>query len=284
MRAPGPLTLAALALFGNESFFTASAQASQTNSTAAALAMCRAHRVPFYAMRGNVNGPFTNGVCETIEAYAATGAERDFGSYVGWGLLQWFTMFNDTDVAWSALGIAHFYACNALVTRAAQAPGPWSFNVRRAIWASDGRTTKKPTMTLPSMVVLSLLLLVEVLVLLRLAYYAWRTPTWTGTFKSLTVVQLANAMEKDALPPAGIYGEDEMRMLQQLDGRVGVEVRPEGKEGGEVRRLVHGGMEPVVELWSGGLTQRRGPSGGSLSVEPRPSRDSAAERHCETGE
>lgn len=281
MKASGPLTLTALALFGNESFFAASAQASQINSSTAALAMCRAHRVPFYAMSSNLEYAVTGSACHDIENRAARDTDRDFGWDMADGLLNWFTLFNDTAVARSALGIAHYYACAAVLSRAAQAVNSADL---RTIWTSDGRATKKPTMALPSMVALSFLLLVEVVVLLRVAYYAWRTPTWTGTFKSVTVAQLANSMDKDTLPPAGMCSVDEMRMLRQLDGRVGFEVRQDGKEGGEVRRLVHGGTEPVVQLRSDGVTQKRGLSGISSSVEPRPSRDSAAERDSETGE
>lgn len=98
-------------------------------------------------------------------------------------------------------------------------------------------------MSLASLVILSLMLVVEVAALVLLGWYIWRTPAWTSTLKSLTVAQLANAMDKDTLPPARTMDDKALKVLHKVDGRVGVAFS--GDEDGKplMQQLMHGGPE-----------------------------------------
>lgn len=244
LMAPGPLAITAVALFGNESLFGTMTRANTINGSNAAARLCEAYRVPFLAARMYFNGYDVNGyACDSDEP---DGTADQGGDQVPWDaasqLLQWFNIFSDPTNARGALGMGAFYACDALLYLSAQEAATYR---PREIWTSDGRTTRKPAMTVPSMVILSVLLMAEVGILLWIAYYAWRTPTWTSTLKSLTVAQLANALEEDTLPPAGCRADEHAEVLRRLDGRVGVAVKPGSNNKAEVRRLAFGGSEPL---------------------------------------
>lgn len=234
-KAPGPLALSAVALFGNESHFAAAQRASALNDTATSRSLCDTARLPFASIARLANTVQGHSCSASVAADPAWAAATQ--------LLWWFQSFNSTDAfPPTALGFATFYANDALLALASL--GNDVFN-RRVVYASDGRTTQKPRVPLPALVALSVLLLVEVAGLLAVAYYAWKTPTWTDTLKSATVARLANAMERDTLPPAGWHGEDHQAVFERLEGRIGVAVRP-GEDGeGEVRQLVHGGSEAL---------------------------------------
>lgn len=254
MNAPGPLTISAIALFGNESFYGMSKRTSELNSSSAAISLCQSYRVPFLAAYANflsLEGSTCYGIIG-MSTYEWE-ADEDWGASIAWQLLRWFTLFNDTDAATAALGMATYYASDALLTHA---QGPFEYDAR-TIYSSDGRITQKPSMSLPSLIVLSVLLAFEVAILLHIAYYAWETPAWTNTFKSATVAQLANALDRDTLPPAGCSDEEKLKSLRRLDGRIGVAVRPGGDGRPEVRQLVHGGTEPLVPLHAARLRRMR---------------------------
>lgn len=257
-RAPGPLAISSVALFGNESFFAASKRASALNTTAALESMCQGYRWPF-GVNTNLNQFGAHGTqCPDLMEDGLASAASTVAN-PGWTvteeLLNWFQNFGsgpDDAYALAALQFATFYASDALLTQAASAD-----EEGRTIYASDGRPTQRPIMALPSLIILSVLLAVETYLLLRIAYYAWRTPTWTSTFKALTVAQLANAMKANSLPPAGCHDEEKLKILRRLDGRIGVAVRPDGDGKPEVRQLVYGGSEPLLPANITRLRKRR---------------------------
>lgn len=254
LRAPGPLTISAVALFGNESFFSDSKRLSAANTTDTEKVLCEPHSIPFKSndFLGKLTG---DSYCDRMNiTYFTTGENQ----LIADRLLNWFTdWFNQTDYAKGALGLAMFYANNALLTNAAIDPynpdelmdetdADYKVAYPRLIYTSEGLTTPKPSMALYSLILLSVLLIVEVVLLVWLARYAWKTPTWTSTFKSLIVAQLANAMEKGTLPSAGRHSKNDLKILKQMDGRIGVEVRSGIDGESEVRQLMHGGSESVL--------------------------------------
>lgn len=251
-RAPGPLTISAVALFGNQSFFGESRRVAALNSTAATTTFCESSRIPLAA---NTDASFISYVypwrCDSLrEGYVADDAP-DWN--VARVTLDWFAVFNSSDAAPKAFEYAMFYATDALMEQASR--HKW-IRYLRLIYASDGRMTQKPLVSLPSLILLSVLLAIEVVLLLRIAYYAWSTPAWTSTLKSLSVAQLANAMNEDTLPPTGCSDKESLKVLSRMDGRIGVGVMGEREIRQEVRRLVHGGREPILQPSFGRPTKK----------------------------
>jgi hypothetical protein len=262
MHAPGPLGVSAVALFGNESWFGMAKRALQWNTVAAAVDLCQSYRMPFITSDEYDFHDFSI-LCTQIPLEAAnqsllpstTYGPAHYGSDITQQLLSWFVMFNNTSfgsqnsttynttsdtslVAVTAIGIATFYANEALLTLSAQ-----DEIGGRPIYPNVGRTTQRPFMSLPSMIILTVLLIAEVIGLVLIAFYAWRTPAWTNTLTSLTVAQLAHHMDKGFLPPPGSGDTKHVDVLHQLDGRVGVAVVGNNDKS-VVEYIVHGGPDP----------------------------------------
>lgn len=236
LNAPGPLAISAVALFGNESFFGMSKRAMQVGSRVAMEDLCQTYRIPFLSADRPDFLDF-NGNCQrtTLESGEPESADQ-YGYDITSQLLSWFRAFNDTSAAVNALGIATYYASEALLTQGANAA-----HGSRSIYSSDGRTTQRPSMSIGSMIALCALLAVEVVGLTLIAVYRWRTPTWTSTLRSLTVAQLANTMDRGTLPSAGSSNDRVLQVLHQIDGRVGVAVVDNDGGKSVVEQLVHGG-------------------------------------------
>ena len=254
MDAPGPLAISAVAIFGNESYVAATQRAARTNTSAAAAELCRSQRMPFL-LSGGLGFGDGGSLCTTILARARggdAGVEFDYSNEVLSRLLFLYRAFNRTDAATDAFAIAGFYASEALLTQSTRYAT--ERHLSRTLFTSPGRSTTKPSVSLAAMIIMSVLLAVEVLSLVLLAVYIHRTPSWTRTLKSTDIAQLAHAMDRGTLPPAGSPKQNVYEALQAVDGRVGVETTADG-----ATHIVHGGsgtlcvttgqMRERVEAW-----------------------------------
>lgn len=234
--APGPLAIAAVAVFGNESFFNSASKAATTNSTAAALQICQDANIPFLRLDRSDFMDFEN-ACVNWDSGSA---DRFKGYFPNLLLMSWIEQLNKTKTMETAFGAAMFYANQAVLTQAAQLT-----SASRPIYTSGGLTVQKPTMAFASLVILSILILFEVAGLLYLAIYISRHPTWTNSLNAIAVAQLAASLAPGTLPPAGSSDERQLEALHKLDGHVGVDTEESQPPAPLTQRLVLGGLGPM---------------------------------------
>jgi hypothetical protein len=233
---PGPLTVSAMALFGNESFF---GTARSGTDEAAARSICQGQMIPFANQFPDYfeadSDPCFDTAVEPVEVVDPSDTVNL--------LLNWIRFLNYTDTAETALAAAVFYANQATLSLSLQASGDGV----RDIYSSQGLTTQKPIVSLASIIVLSSLLFIEIFGLIALAVYILRTPTWTASFNSYTIAQLARSLNDDVLPPPGVDDEECNAALNKAHGIIGLVNDKEPQSGRWVQRLALGGLVPMHE-------------------------------------
>ena len=234
--APGPLAIAAVAVFGNESFFSAASRAAITNSTAAAMRICQDAQIPFLRMDRSDFDMFSNPCVN----WNRGSPNRFKGYFPNLLLMSWIAQFNKTETMETAFGAAMFYSNQAVLTQAAQLTG-----ASRPIYTTGGLRVQKPTMAFASLVILSILILFEVAGLLYLAIYISRHPTWTNSLNAIAVAQLAASLAPGTLPPAGSSDERQLEALHKLDGHVGIDTGDPQSSGLLTQRLMLGALDPI---------------------------------------
>ena len=217
----GPLIITALAIFGNGTFFNTLALANDTGSDA--LKICNQLYFPFPSL-------FSPSSSTTDPAPTCS---PNGNGLLASALLEWLSVFMDSENLEQALTVTMFSVCNALVQ-----PDWWRYV--RTVYASPGTDVLKPNMSPIVMIMITSLIALQVFTLLGLAIYASTRPTWTESLDSFAVLRLGAAMAAD-LPIISPLEDDELAVLDEKEGWIG---QQEGE--GELKRLVIGGsMNPM---------------------------------------
>lgn len=92
----------------------------------------------------------------------------------------------------------------------------------RIIYTAPGETVQRPRASTAGIIVVSVLVVVQLLGLLYLAWYIYQVPTWTYMLDALAIAQIAKSLETSDIPSLGARSNREFQHLQCVDGTVGI--------------------------------------------------------------
>ena len=246
---PGPLMTAAIAMFGNSSFFATATDYKSDEAYNASVAnlgnrrptrmeeICRAGKVPFANLKWNLYAELPLGSCSreyyhdlSYPEYDEATSTRDRLEDTLYAVL---VRFSTSTLAYGVerpegsappeaselLETAMFFANKELLTSTAT---QFWFDSGRKIWYSPGSLIIRPSVSPAALGVISTLIFLQVAALLALLWYIYTVPTWTSSLNSVAVAQLTRRLADDDLPAIGRLDDKSLRKLEQLDGVVGV--------------------------------------------------------------
>ncbi|KAF1944901.1 hypothetical protein EJ02DRAFT_339903 [Clathrospora elynae] len=243
-KASGPLALSAVALFGNISWFSnvSKYSANITHDTTTA----GSDQSSWYQMCAGM--PFST-LSELYGIrwyfYAAESCQSSLvsqmlsGSTVRYDSLprlryQWLKQFappthsNDTGKLEALLQISAFVTNQALLNHYAPTVdhtlvGGGNFRGRK-VYTSPGYPVLKPDVSVAVLSVMTILIGLQLLGLLCLAWYIYHVPSWTGSLDAMAVAHIGARLGQQNLLLAGVSGDRERdaRGLQRVDGLIGV--------------------------------------------------------------
>ena len=234
----GPFLTAIVAVFGPNTFFDT--VASNSNYTDADQLACMQLRYPFTGLS------FSNGYIAGVPPWNQSDPSLNCPSHdpsddpvpplLG-ALLGWLPNFGDPAKATAALTLATYAASNAILN---VGPGLQDF----LLLACAGSGLQKPTMSVATMVVITLLLAAQLAGLAFLAFYASRHPSWTESLDAWAMLRIGAEIGSD-VPAVSALKAQRATILDEQKGWVG-DAGVERREGQvEWRELVLGGRERV---------------------------------------
>jgi hypothetical protein len=235
----GPLMTSVLALFGPGSWLDGLANLTSArdedrdtldtlNSDQPALLSALCDAVPF--------GQFT------FSSLSDTYGHEDCGN----SMLRLMMTYSDHMSRWSSnttaesrLNVAMFLANQAALTSHTAGILPWQTDTGREIYTAPGIKVSKPDVSLPSLIILSIIVGLQILGLLWLGCWIAMRPTWTRTLDAMAIARVAASLDPGLLPPFRTLGQKDWEKLARVDGLVGAQVQeahPEQQQGsGAVR-------------------------------------------------
>ncbi|KAJ9156668.1 hypothetical protein NKR23_g1010 [Pleurostoma richardsiae] len=254
LKTPGPLMIAALALFGNSSFFVAAKNATEDTMEATVDIICQQSTVPFdsygsdFASLSTAPAKYAVDICDPTSGARLANSSYNLDQLV-WGSLQGFS---DNDTAKEMLEITMYFANEIHLTSIGlqdQVSG-------RTVYTSPGTQVSKPRRSLPGIVIISLLISLQVIALVGLAWYTASTPTWTTKLDAFALARIG-ARLGPRLRDAGLdfdIGDHAgsvaaLKALGKMNGLIGIEEHEKGEE----RRLlpIESRIESELELGEG---------------------------------
>lgn len=207
---PGPLMAAALALFGNHSFFDTARTAPDDDFGLISDTVCNGMMIPFSRYSNNISLAKIGGHLCTQQATPAATQNNTLHVLV-WNFIS---LFNDPNVAIQLLEVTTYFANEAHLTLAAGAAakifdaaheearrmnstlppssciGEQGAQVGRTIYSSPGTTIIKPRESVAGVIIISILVALQVAGLLLLAYYTCSSPTWTPSLNAYALARI----------------------------------------------------------------------------------------------
>ena len=237
---PGPFLTAILAIFGSNSFFTATAASSNYTSTYTTLQLCAQLRYPFTGLQsssqlGNPDSQILdiNWTPEsTLLDCPLSLRSDDPAPPLLRALMSWMPNFGNKDTATAALTLATYAAGNAILNIGAGENVDFYF-----ISTSAGTGIQKPTIPLAGIVVVSLLLAAQIVGLTLLALYASRSATWTASLDSFAMLRIGAEIGKEDMPAVSALEAKNANVLDERKGWVGDAETDSREEGVDVRDL-----------------------------------------------
>lgn len=145
-------------------------------------------------------------------------------------LLRLMTTYSDHLGRWrlnttagDRLTTAMFLANRAALTSHTEGYLPWQQDTGREIYTAPGITVRKPVVSLPSLIVLSVIVGVQIVVLLGLGWWLLKYPTWTRTLDAMAVARIAASIDPGLLPPFRHVGQKDWAKLAHVDGVIGAQ-------------------------------------------------------------
>ncbi|KAJ6592826.1 hypothetical protein B0H19DRAFT_1224624 [Mycena capillaripes] len=214
----GPLLQIALALFGLGSFIDVRTRALQSNSfgmdNATALQLyssgqCTGGMVPFLPLlrdelgQEQVGNPI-DGCSRQLTFEPADSAHLEIVYYLSSFVYNTYDGFSGERIT-NAFSAAAFLANQAWMLSA--------FNPRLMVQYDLGVDTQVPVLSLTGIIVVSVVLGLFLLVLLGVAVYAWRTPTWTTTLDAFAMLRIGAAVGAPLCPTRDSDEAENERLL-----------------------------------------------------------------------
>lgn len=244
---PGPLMSTAVAIFGNGSFFQTAANA--TNRTEAVREICSGQGVPFESGFYGYAG-----ISHRRSSPCEYGLEYTTDLSLQGLMWSFFYSWNDTTDAEALLGIALFYANEALMMQALSADNNADLSTT-GVWSDPGTVYIKPSVSLVAIIIISVVIGLQVLGILVLMVYITRSPTWTPTLNALATARIGAALLPETLPAMGELKFGYAKLLDHVDGIVGVV--------GERQDGVYGKV-PILGLGGEGIVRKRGKASSTV--------------------
>jgi hypothetical protein len=248
----GPLTMSAIALFGNASWLSnvISYTANMTyededdRDTLSWRQICAS--MPFANLVVNGAGGFgPTQACARVDSSLAAG--RNLRPMDLLRLIhEWIMVLAPTegerkmDMVESLMQISLFTAHQTMLTfyspnvmgRYGQVGGV----LGRTVYSSPGQMLHKPTMSKAALIVLSILIVLQLLGLGYLAYYISYSPTWAGALNALAIAQMGASLgHRNLLPSVGTITKEDQDALSHVNGLIGAVGREDEDEGSQTR-------------------------------------------------
>ncbi|KAF5642901.1 uncharacterized protein FTJAE_3443 [Fusarium tjaetaba] len=196
---PGPLMTAALAMFGNSSFFHGARVADRSTYNQTIDNICDNSLFP---MLGLMPDSYNLGWCSPSVRNRKHSLEMQDVIY------HYFNGLKNAEATEQALEKAMFFANEALLTTAASLPQ------KRPIFYSPGTAVMKPKEDLAAVIIVTALIGLQVVALCVLMRFIGRVPTWTETLDADALAQIGGQLKE--------WGEPRPD-LRQMNGIVGVD-------------------------------------------------------------
>lgn len=257
---PGPLTVLINAMLGQESWFQPIANSTNIQETRDSFISACTRGLPFATYSGYLRNGFStaNLRCSLLDYSRlppldtnTTTTDAPTAQIAGAAsrlVAEWFSGFAFNSSTEDALSAGLYLASEALLGITADSS---KIDGARPVYVSGGTSTVKPTMRNPSKAIVSLLVFVQVVGLLALAWSSYRVPTFASRMDSLHVAALGAQLVRRSgveLPPLGLQRRGLARVkflkkLEGVDGLIGLEEDGEGEgeegEGREEIELMH---------------------------------------------
>lgn len=202
---PGPLTMATITLFGNNTFFDIALQAWNSSIDDENTKMLSGERlcnlVPFARLEPIGFRPQAPATDKKFPGCTTLTGKLFEDLTAQQFLSKWLHGFNDTETATTALSTAVFLANQAVVTM-----DQWNSRFSngsttregygREIYSGIGTTVRKPQLSIAVIVVMSCILVLELVCLATLAWLIYRGPSETRTLDVMAFSRLKERMEE----------------------------------------------------------------------------------------
>ncbi|KAK3324840.1 hypothetical protein B0H66DRAFT_546856 [Apodospora peruviana] len=215
---PGPLTIAALALFGNGSFYDLAARVGSNNATDDPLAQALGASCPF-PFKAQLSSYYQD-PCDMRYGY-----RQDFPASTVNFLVS---LFNPDWTNTNHLEVAMYLANQALMDTAASVSQtkPSSADY---IWTTEGLQYRQFVMSTATLVVVSVLVALQALGMIVLLVYSYRVPTWTSTLDALAIARITYQLKDgDFIRWIGLQDVSwkQRKELDEVNGLIGIVERP----------------------------------------------------------
>ena len=225
---PSPLNVSIAAIFGNGTFFNTLSVAKDTIDNYHEL--CLQLGQPF----AGLTAPALN---TGLWGFNSSFLDCQYSDYRPGKLTEimydWLINFRDLDSITTALSLTISLSDKAIINQ------DLTEFIGNDIYNPLGYGIMKSSMSKAAMILLSILILIQLLGLCFLAFYAYRRPTWTDSLNSFALIRLGAAMADD-LPLISAIEAGELNMLDETCGWVG-----DSGDSEEFRTLTVGGPEQV---------------------------------------
>ncbi|KAJ3538559.1 hypothetical protein NM208_g5864 [Fusarium decemcellulare] len=198
---PGPLMTAALAMFGNTSFFYAASQAPEDSRNETMRQICEQVQLPFVRMFQR-STQFMGSICDNVGD-----SDADVRVYVENTLARYFEVFGIDNNFARALNAAMYFANEALLT----------LSTERAIYSHAGHQILKPEKRIAPLIFISVLIGLQAIGLCLLMAFINSAPTWTQDLDADALTQIGAQLREWGEPRpsltdlSGLIGVDETR-------------------------------------------------------------------------
>ena len=225
---PSPLNVSIAAIFGDGTFFNTLSAAKDTNNNYNEL--CLELGQPFTRLTASAPN---NGLWGFNSSFIGCQSSLYRPGKLAEIMYDWLINFRDLDSITTALSLIISLSDMAMMNQ------DLTEFIGNDIYNPPGYSIMKPSMSKAAMILLSILILIQLLGLCFLAYYAHSGPTWTDSLDSFALMRLGAAMADD-LPLISAIEAGELTMLDETRGWVGDSGVP-----GEFRTLTVGGPKEV---------------------------------------
>ncbi|KAI8630456.1 hypothetical protein F5Y19DRAFT_46952 [Xylariaceae sp. FL1651] len=243
---PGPLTMAMISMLGNESWIypiqNISLISDDINAYTILRDMCDSG-IPLltWDAEWRTEG-FSAAESACYPPYYTPGGSLE---QIKIQTFAWFRAFNQSGYIDETLSAAMFLANEATLTRAA--------NDRHgeAIYSAKGTTITKPNISRSAQIVVSIFLGAEVLALVSLLVFIYRTRTFTTRLDAFTVATIGAQLSASGalLPHLGENDRESRKYLQERDGLIGFSTGSADGLVNETGDVVNGvAWPPSIEL------------------------------------
>ncbi|KAI1140010.1 hypothetical protein F5Y05DRAFT_376858 [Hypoxylon sp. FL0543] len=225
---PGPLMVSADALFGNYSLLRfITNNVTGMTPVQAYESVCEHGNIPFtqpinMVLFGSGSESYCfNAAAKIRDTLNTTGDHftYDFDEYLTVITANHARLFNTTEYAEYALMMSMYFANRAVLTKTAIAEKPYDV---REIYHSPGTIMARPSVTMPSLVIITILIFLQTIGLFIVIWLIYSVPTWAPALDAMEIARISKALADNDLPPLGPVAKEDEKRLTKVDGLIGV--------------------------------------------------------------